>query len=467
MPPTDLRLDYAYCTAEALGDVHGIDRQRAQELGQPFATVHQELERGRREGRLGFWELPQTPAAELEAIKSQAESLRGLADNLVVLGIGGSALGATAVDMALNGLWRHSLPRRQGGMRLYVADNSDPRMFTSLLEGLDLERTAFNVISKSGSTAETASQFMVVLDRLERALGPEEARRRLVLTTDPVAGSLRPLAALQGFPALAVPPNVGGRYSVLSAVGLLPLACAGHDIDALLAGAGRMAARCLAPEMTANPAYLFAALAVDFWRRGRNVLVMMPYVSDLFGLAQWFAQLWAESLGKALNLKGETVNLGQTPVAAVGATDQHSQLQLYMEGPHDKLICFVTLDNYGCDLEIPALYPELDAMAYLGGRSLAELIQAEAKATAAALADQGRPSLALCLPRLDEDALGQVLFLLEAATVAAGSLLGIDPLDQPGVELSKKLTYGLMGRPGFESHRQRLEELDLGQRFVL
>lgn len=467
MAQTDLRLDFAYCTAEALGDTHGIDSQHASELGQRFAPVHAELERGRQEGRLGFWHLPQPPADELAAIKTQAESLRSLADNLVVLGIGGSALGATAVDMALNGLWRHSLPRRQEGMRLYVADNSDPRMFTSLLEGLDLSRTAFNVISKSGSTAETASQFMVVLDRLERKLGPEEARRRLVLTTDPVAGSLRPLASLQGFPALAVPPSVGGRFSVLTAVGLLPLACAGHDIDALLAGAGRMAARCLAPEMAANPAYLFAALAVDFWRRGRNILVMMPYVSDLFGLAQWFAQLWAESLGKALNLKGETVNLGQTPVAAVGATDQHSQLQLYMEGPHDKLICFVTLDNYGCDLEIPALYPEMDAMSYLGGRSMAELIRAEARSTAAALADQGRPSLSLRLPRLDEDALGQVIFLLEAATVAAGSLLGIDPLDQPGVELSKKLTYGLMGRPGFDSYRQRLEELDLGERFVL
>ena len=467
MAERDLRLDFGYCTADALGEVHGVHAQRAKDLAGRFAPVHEHLERGRREGRLGFWQLPQTPAAELEAIRAQAESLRGMADNLVVLGIGGSALGATAVDMALNGVWRHCLPRRQGGMRLFVADNSDPRMFTSLLEGLDLKRTAFNVISKSGSTAETASQFMVVLDRLERALGPDQARRRLVLTTDPAAGSLRPLAALQGFPALAVPPSVGGRYSVLTAVGLLPLACAGHDIAALLAGAGRMAQRCLAPEMTANPAYLFAALAVDFWQRGRNILVMMPYVSDLFGLAQWFAQLWAESLGKAVNVKGETVNLGQTPVAAVGATDQHSQLQLYMEGPQDKLICFVTLDNYGCDLEIPALYPELDAMAYLGGRSMAELIRAEAKATAAALADQGRPSLCLTLPSLDEYALGQVIFLLEAATVAAGALLGIDPLDQPGVELSKKLTYGLMGRPGFESFRQRLDELDLDGRFVL
>jgi glucose-6-phosphate isomerase len=192
---------------------------------------------------------------------------------------------------------------------------------------------------------------------------------------------------------------------------------------------------------------------------------MMPYVSDLFGLAQWFAQLWAESLGKARTLDGKLVNLGQTPVAAVGATDQHSQLQLYMEGPQDKLICFLTLANYGADLEIPALYPEIDALAYLGGRSMSELIQAEARATAAALASQGRPSLTLRLPHLDARVMGQVLFLLEAATVAAGAMLEINPLDQPGVEMSKQLTYGLMGRAGFEEQKKRLQDLDPGTGF--
>ncbi|MFZ5587503.1 MAG: glucose-6-phosphate isomerase [Thermodesulfobacteriota bacterium] len=467
MAERDLRLDYAFCTALVLGKERGVDARRAEALAAEMLTAHESLENQRQAGRLGFWGLPGMPAAELDAILAQAGRLRGLADNLVVLGIGGSALGATAVDMALNGVFRHSLPRKPDGMRLFVADNSDPRLVAGLLEGLDPKRTAFNVISKSGSTAETAAQFLLVLERLERALGRDEARRRLLVTTDPAAGSLRPLAEREGFPSLPVPPSVGGRYSVLTAVGLLPLACAGHDVAALLAGARRMALRCAEPALADNPAYLFAALAVEYWRRGRNILVMMPYVSDLFGLAQWFAQLWAESLGKAVNLKGEPVHVGQTPVAAVGATDQHSQLQLYMEGPLDKLVCFLTLENYGCDLEIPDLYPEDPALAYLGGRSLAELIQAEAKATAAALAEQGRPSLSLRLPSLDEDVLGQVVFLLEAATVAAGALLGVDPLDQPGVELGKQLTYGLMGREGFEQHRRRLEELEQGERFVV
>ncbi|MFH1057494.1 MAG: glucose-6-phosphate isomerase [Pseudomonadota bacterium] len=467
MAERDLRLDYAFCTAEVLGKDRGVDAHRADELAAEILTAHESLEAQRQAGRLGFWALPAMAAAELDAITAQAQNLCGLAENLVVLGIGGSALGATAVDMALNGVFRHSLPRKKDGMRLFVADNSDPRLVASLLEGLDLKRTAFNVISKSGSTAETAAQFLLVLERLERVLGKDEARRRLVVTTDPASGSLRPLAEREGFPTLPVPPSVGGRYSVLTAVGLLPLACAGHDVAALLAGAKRMAARCAEPALINNPAYIFASLAVEYWRRGRNILVMMPYVSDLFGVAQWFAQLWAESLGKAVNLRGETVNTGQTPVAAVGATDQHSQLQLYMEGPLDKLVCFLTLENYGCDLEIPGLYPEDAALSYLGGRSLAELIQAEAKATAAALADQGRPSYSLRLPSLDADVLGQLIFMLEAATVAAGALLGIDPLDQPGVELGKKLTYGLMGREGFGQFGQRVDELDQGERFLV
>lgn len=462
-----LRLDYAYCLSEALGKGNGLDQAALKALQDQVGLAHARLAQDRQAGVLGFWQLPAMPAADLAAITNEAQRLQGLADNLVVLGIGGSALGATAVDMGLSGVFRQSLPCNNQGMRLFVADNSDPRMFCSLLDGLDPQRTVYNVVSKSGSTSETMSQFLVVLERLERALGAEQARERIIFTTDPEKGNLRLLANREPFRVLTVPPNVGGRYSVLSAVGLLPLACAGHDVAALLAGAADMALRCQLPSLMDNPAYMFAAQAVAHQRAGRNILVMMPYVSDLFGLAQWFTQLWAESLGKAVDLNGQTVNVGQTPVVAVGATDQHSQLQLYMEGPQDKLVCFLTLANYGADLEIPALYPEIDTLAYLGGRSMSELIQAEAQATAAALASQGRPSLSLRLPHLDAHVMGQVLFMLEAATVTSGAMLKINPLDQPGVELSKQLTYGLMGRAGFEEQKWRLADLDLGAKYII
>ena len=466
MSEATVSLDYGYCTPEGL-DGDGFGPGELQGAAARLATVHEDMAEQRRQGGLGFMDLPHQGPDELEPILAEARRLAGLADTLVVLGIGGSARGSTAVDMALAGVQRNSFDRPPGAMRLFVADSPDPRAFGGLLDKLDLERTAFNVVSKSGSTAETMSQFMAARDLLLRALGERETARRLVFTTDPVKGNLRLLAGREPIACLSVPPHVGGRYSVLSAVGLLPLACAGHDIKALLAGAARMAERCAQPDPTANPAYMFAALSEFFMNQGRNVLVMMPYASDLLGLAQWFAQLWAESLGKAFNLKGEQVNLGQTPVAAVGPTDQHSQLQLYMEGPQDKLVCFVIPEDFGRDITIPPDFGDIEALAYLGGRGLAELVQAEAKATAAAQAAGGRPSLTQRNTRVDDAVMGQTHNLLETAAGAAGGLMGVDPLDQPGVELGKRLTYGLMGRKGFEEEAGRMASRDLSGRYVV
>ncbi|MBU2467090.1 MAG: glucose-6-phosphate isomerase [Proteobacteria bacterium] len=466
MAKRGVKLDYAYCLEEVIG-AQGLSAQDISGLAPQVARAHQRLGEQHQAGELGFMDLPGQSSELLDAILEQAARLSSIADDLVVLGIGGSALGATAVDMALKGALRYAQPAGPEGMRLFVADNSDPRFFGAMLDRVDLERTAFAVISKSGSTAETMSQFLVVKELLERRLGKKEALRRLVFITDPEKGNLRLIAKDEPVAIFGVPPNVGGRYSVLSPVGLLPLACAGHDVQALLEGAAAMAEACKSPELTKNPAYLLAALNVGFYRRGRNILVMMPYATDLFGLAQWFAQLWAESLGKAQALDGSTVNVGQTPVAAMGATDQHSQLQLYMEGPQDKLIMFLTLGNYGRDLSIPDLYPRIDALSYLGGRSLAELVQAEARATTAALASQGRPSYSLRLPGISPEVLGEVIYLLELATVMAGGLLKINPLDQPGVELSKKLSYGLMGRKGFEQEAKQMEALDAGDNYLV
>jgi glucose-6-phosphate isomerase len=465
MSDSQVRLDFGFCTAQGSG-ANGLDARHLEALSKEMAKVHKAMEADRKKDILGFWNLPAMGEAGLKPIQAEAERLSRIADTLVVLGIGGSALGATAVDMALSGFYRHAFPRKKG-MRLFVADNPDPRSFGQLLDGLDLATTAFNVVSKSGSTAETMAQFMIVLRALERALGHEEAVKRIVFTTDPEKGNLRLLAGRDPYACLEVPPNVGGRYSVMSAVGLLPLMCAGHDMKTLLAGAADMAGRCARAGLMDNPAYMFAALCLHYWRAGRNVLVMMPYATDLFGLAQWFAQLWAESLGKAKFRDGKAANVGQVPVAAVGATDQHSQLQLYMEGPQDKLVCFVTLEDMGREIFVPHLFEDIDALSYLGGQSLNKLIASEATATAAALAKEGRPSLALRLPALDEHALGQVMFLLEAATVAAGHMLNIDPLDQPGVELGKKLTYGLMGRKGFEEQAGEMAALDLTGRYIV
>jgi glucose-6-phosphate isomerase len=340
-----------------------------------------------------------------------------------------------------------------------VADNVDPEGIGALLSLVDQRRAAFNVISKSGSTAETMSQFMIVYDQLRRSLGKSGLKDHLVITTDPQEGILRELSQELDIPAFDVPPGVGGRFSVLTPVGLLPLAVAGVNVAELLRGAALAAEDCARPNLWANPAYLFAALTFLLReRKGRSILVMMPYADALAETADWFNQLWAESLGKKNSTDGRVVMAGQTPVKAVGATDQHSQLQLYMEGPQDKVVVFIAPETYRQDIRIPTVFKDRPSLAYLGGRTLSELILAEQAGTARALAGAGRPNMTLRIPKITPASVGYFLFMMEVATVASGYLYGVDPLDQPGVEASKKYTYGLMGRPGYESYRAEFEK---------
>jgi glucose-6-phosphate isomerase len=259
--------------------------------------------------------------------------------------------------------------------------------------------------------------------------------------------------------ALDVPPGVGGRFSVLTPVGLFPLAAAGVDVGALLAGAGHLDAHLSRPGLWDNPAYLFAAIHVLFLRRGRNVHVLMPYSDALKDVADWFRQLWAESLGKRLSLDGAEVCVGPTPVGALGTTDQHSQVQLFMEGPQDKVVTFVEVDEPRREVDLPPEFPGHAEVEYLQGKTLGTLLRAEKRATEAALTRRGRPNLTLSLPRVSAHGVGQLLHLLQVATVFAGGLLGIDPLDQPGVELGKELTFGLLGRPGYEGRAREVESL--------
>ncbi len=446
-------LDYGNMMSPRLGG-RGVSPDALEGAADRFREAHADVESRRVAGELGFFELPEQ--AELAAeIQVYADRVGGFSENVVVLGIGGSALGATALLHALHAPdWNARADEARDHLpRLYVLDNVDPETVASLLERLDLGRTLFDVVSKSGTTAETMSQYLVVRHRLSPLLKDEGAiGRHLVFTTDPEKGVLRDLAREEGVPTFPVPPNVGGRFSVLSAVGLLPAALVGIDIDALLAGARDMAERCRTDDLSANPAGLFAILQwlADTGGNAR-IHVMMPYSDRLYSVADWFRQLWAESLGKRHARGGEEVFVGPTPVKALGATDQHSQVQLYMEGPFDKTVTFLAVGERDRDVEIPVLYGDIPALGYLGGHTLGGLLDAERRATAAALAERGRMNMTISLPRVDAHAVGELLMMLQIATVYAGVLYGIDPLDQPGVELGKKLTYGQMGRPGAEA----------------
>jgi len=306
-------------------------------------------------------------------------------------------------------------------------------------------------VSKSGSTAETMSQYLVVEGRLNELLGEEPSRGHFLFTTDPKSGILRKIANEEGIPTLEVPSNVGGRFSVLSAVGLLPAAILGIDIAEVLEGAGEMADLCRTPTLRENPAGVLATLLhhADVVQ-GAPIHVLMPYSDRLRSFAAWFQQLWAESLGKAKDREGKLVNRGPTPLPALGATDQHSLLQLLMEGPRDKVVLFLGVGGVRDPVEIPRIRGEFPALSYLGGHTLKELLDTERMATMEALRQQGRPNLSIEVEDLTPRALGALFMLFQIATVYAGALYGVDPLDQPGVELGKRLTYGLLGREGYE-----------------
>jgi glucose-6-phosphate isomerase len=447
-----MKLAYGRMLQDGLDGRHGLPRARLAELAERFGAVQEEVRRRRGAGEYGFYDLvDQGPT--IRQITTFAEGLGQAHDHVLVLGIGGSALGTKAL---LNALRRPAWNEwddegREFYPRLTVLENVDPTTVAAALGRIDPRRVLVNVISKSGGTAETMAQYLVVRAWLEDALG-DAAFRHLVFTTDPTRGALRELATREGIVTLDVPPNIGGRFSVLSPVGLLPAALVGIDIAGLLTGARRAIERAESGDLLRNPAALYAALhwAADT-DLGARIHVVMPYTDRLREFAEWYRQLWAESLGKQTDREGRTVHVGATPVAAVGATDQHSQVQLFMEGPFDKVITFVRLEQFGEDLAIPPR-PDLPPdLAYLPGHTLGELLTAEYEATSAALAEMGRMSCTLHLPELTAETVGEAIMFFQLATGYAGVWYGIDPFDQPGVELGKRLTYAAMGRPGYES----------------
>ena len=446
-----IRLDFGNLMAPLVDG--GVDPALlAGQMSGAFRQAHAVVEERRAAGDLGFLDLPYATES-VDRVRELADGFAQWFEDVVVLGIGGSGLGANALREALLGpFWNDRRDEdRDHFPRLHIVDNPDPFTFRALLERVDPARTMFNVVSKSGATAETMAQYLVARGRVEAAVGPDKARGHFLFTTDPERGALRQIGEAEDIPMLSVPENVGGRFSVLSPVGLLPVAVCGVDPGALLAGAATMAERCGGDVLSENPAGVLATLLHHADReQGRPIHVLMPYSDRLRPVALWFQQLWAESLGKAYTLDGEARLSGPTPLAAAGATDQHSLLQLLMEGPHDKVVVFVDVDDAEVSVDIPERHPEIPSLAYLGGHSLGELLATERIATAEALRRAGRPNATLHLPRVGPGELGQLFMLLQVATVHAGALYNVDPMDQPGVELGKQLTYGLMGRAGVE-----------------
>ena len=392
-------------------------------------------------------------------VKEYASMVKDRFENILVLGIGGSALGGIALTEALLKPYWNLLSddQREGLPRIFFLDNIDPDTMDALFNILDLKKTLVNVITKSGSTAETMSQFMIVKDRLEKELG-DNYRYNVVATTDKRTGILRQIAEQEGYKTFVVPDDVGGRFSVFSAVGLLPLALVGIDIEAVVNGIKDMDLALKNTDINENIAAQNALIhyLMDT-KKGKNISVMMPYSSRLKYVADWYAQLWAESLGKNKDIDGNDVNIGPTPVKALGVTDQHSQIQLYNEGPNNKIINFIRVKEFDTTMEIPNIF-EYTGLNYLGGKTVNQLLNAEADSTRVALADYQRPTVTITLDKVDPYNVAQLLYMLEVQTAIAGELYGINTFNQPGVEQAKNYSYALMGRAGYEDSAHTLQE---------
>ncbi len=449
-----IALDITYAHADVIGE-HGVSDSELDALAERGAQALEAVE-GRRATDLRWMDLPYQEEV-LRSVQAYAARVAGRFENVVVLGIGGSALGPRALHAALNGPY-HDLAPPEGVPRLFVLDNVDPELIDAFLQTFDPATCLFNVISKSGSTAETMSQFLILRRRLIEALGREKHREHLVITTDARAGTLRPIVQEEGYDSFVVPDGVGGRFSVLSPVGLLSAALVGIDTPALCAGAARMDERCRTPKLRDNPALMYAALQ---WlmqsKGGKNIAVTFSYSQRLALLGDWYAQLLAESIGKKHARDGSIVHAGPTPVRAVGVTDQHSQVQLYTEGPFDKWFTFLSVATPAADVVIPSDFADRDALAYLGGHTLGELFAAERDGTRIALCDAGRPSVTIEFPRVEASSVGQYLYLMELSVALMGEFYGVDAFDQPGVEGGKVAAYALMGRKGYEERRAELE----------
>ncbi len=453
-----IELDFTNATEKVVGFEHGITECDLESVKNSVESARQVVEGAKKDGKLGFCKLPYTKEDDLDEIIKTAEEISENFSDFVVLGIGGSALGNIAIQNALNHPFYNQL-HNETLPRLYVLDNVDPELISGLMDIVPLEKTFFNVITKSGSTAETVSQFLIFRKLLMDNIGKSAYKRQVIITTDPEKGFLRKIADDEKLKSLPIPSDVGGRFSVLTPVGLLSAAVCGINIKELVLGARKMdefLTQC--GDVYSNPAAMYSAIhyIMDVIKK-KPMAVMIPYAQSLRDFADWYRQLLAESLGKKFDRAGNIVHTGTTPIKALGATDQHSQIQLYAEGPFDKILTFLGVKKFQQDVKIPVAYKEYPEISYLGGQTMSKLIQSEQVSTETALAKAGRPSVTITIDEVNPRTIGALIYLFEYHIALSGEMYDINAFDQPGVEEGKNLTYAMMGREGFEHKRTDVE----------
>ena len=454
-----IKVDYNNMMADYVGSEQGFTTKDFSDNKKLVDKAFKVVKENRGTGMMGWTELPYNQKEIVDDIIATAKNIKKKFDNFVVLGIGGSALGPIAVFQALCHLRHNELPKsKRKAPKLYVEDNVDPERMAALLDVLDLDKTIFNVVTKSGATSETMAQYLIIMDILKKKFG-DKANEHMIATTSAHKGNLIKIAKEEGLKTFYIPDGVGGRFSELCPVGLLPAAVVGIDIKQLLKGAAYMDKICKNKNLYQNPALMTALLEVLSMRRGKNISVMMPYADGLKYIADWYCQLWGESLGKAVDNQGNYVYEGQTPVKALGVTDQHSQVQLYREGPFDKVITIIAVENFRSTVNISDGCENIPDVNFLCGNTMNKLINAEREATEYALTTAKRLNYTITLPEINAFTIGQLLYMFEMETAYAGAMLNIDTFNQPGVEGGKNATYALFGKKGYEATKKEMESV--------
>ena len=396
---------------------------------------------------LGWVDLPRDyDKEEFSRIKKAAERIRSHSDALVVIGIGGSYLGARAAIEALSHTFHNQM---SGHTQVYFAgQNISSTYITHLLELLEGKDISINVISKSGTTTEPAVAFRIFRDYMEKKYGKEEMKKRIYVTTDKEKGALKQLADNEGYESFVIPDDVGGRYSVLTAVGLLPIATAGLDIDRMMEGARVAAEKYNNPELATNESYQYAAVRNALYRKGKTIELLVNYEPSLHYVSEWWKQLNGESEGKDQK--------GLFPASVDFSTDLHSMGQYVQEGRRDLIETVLQVQKPQIELTIQEDPDNIDGLNFLAGKTMDEVNKKAFQGTVLAHVDGGVPNLVIELDELTEFTFGEMVYFFEKATAISGHLLGVNPFDQPGVEAYKKNMFALLGKPGFEKEKEAL-----------
>jgi glucose-6-phosphate isomerase len=453
-----IQLDFTNCLSEAIGATHGLTKSEVETLVAKFPKHHESIEEMRANGESAFFDLPYQDLGELKAL---AKKHQGKWSDLVVVATGGSALAARTLLGALGHAAYNLLePKaRKGAPRIHILDNADPIAAGQLLEALDLKKTLFQVVSRSGLSAETDALLMWVVDVLRRKVGKAAPAAQIVAVTDREKGPLAEICKQEKIEILHNPANLAGRFALLGAAGLFSATLAGFDAAALLAGAGEMDKRCRHGDPYKNPAYMHSLTHYLLTRKRRKTMhVTFSFSNRIHAVGLWYDHLCSVSLGKMLNRKGKAVHVGPSPVAALGAFDLHGQQQLFAEGPFDKVVTFIVARSHGAGVAVPQPFAKAEALGWLKDRTFEGLLDAAYVGCEHQLTAAGRPNMTLTLDAVDEAHIGGLIYLLELSIAMSAELYGIDPFDAPGVEQGKQAIYAQCGRAGFEDLAKRIKD---------